>query len=198
MGLGLWESGLIMLHLIMLHQSAPPIATLSLEWNNIGTTDAGPKALAAALAASALGSAPILYSYTRMSLALVLVTHAYTCFSSVWNTGPRYESFGPRPVAATAAPLPPDADAMDDRSIRPNRSSTASREQWRVCCTAWSADSSSWWPTAPKVCTCTGAFVGLITAAHTSDMCVRSRRRRVHLRASGNDSFGFLSKKNQS
>ena len=41
-----------MLHLIMLHQSAPPIATLSLEWNNIGTTDAGPKALAAALAVS--------------------------------------------------------------------------------------------------------------------------------------------------
>jgi hypothetical protein len=30
----------------VLHQSAPPIVTLSLEWNNIGTSDAGPKALA--------------------------------------------------------------------------------------------------------------------------------------------------------
>ena len=37
---------------LLLHQSAPPIVTLSLEWNNIGTSDAGPKALAAALATS--------------------------------------------------------------------------------------------------------------------------------------------------
>ena len=32
---------------LLLHQSAPPIVTLSLEWNNIGTSDAGPKALVA-------------------------------------------------------------------------------------------------------------------------------------------------------
>ena len=46
---------------LLLHQSAPPIATLSLEWNNIGTSDAGPKALAAALATSRSLSRSVVY-----------------------------------------------------------------------------------------------------------------------------------------
>ena len=46
---------------LLLHQSAPPIVTLSLEWNNIGTSDAGPKALAAALATSRSLSRSVVY-----------------------------------------------------------------------------------------------------------------------------------------
>ena len=37
---------------LLLHTSAPPINTISLEWNNLGTSDAGPKSLATAIAKS--------------------------------------------------------------------------------------------------------------------------------------------------
>ena len=46
---------------LLLHQSGPPIVSLSLEWNNIGTSDAGPKALAAALATSRSLSRSVVY-----------------------------------------------------------------------------------------------------------------------------------------
>ena len=51
-GCQIHAAGAAALAALLQHRDAPPLATLSLEWNSIGTTDAGPKALAAALAQS--------------------------------------------------------------------------------------------------------------------------------------------------
>ena len=53
-GCQIHAAGAAALSQLLLHASAPPISSLSLEWNNIGTTDAGPKALATVLAKSRL------------------------------------------------------------------------------------------------------------------------------------------------
>ena len=60
-GCQIHASGAAAIAALLLHQSGPPIATLSLEWNNIGTSDAGPKALAAALATSRSLSRSVVY-----------------------------------------------------------------------------------------------------------------------------------------
>ena len=60
-GCQIHASGAAAIAALLLHQSGPPIVTLSLEWNNIGTSDAGPKALAAALATSRSLSRSVVY-----------------------------------------------------------------------------------------------------------------------------------------